>query len=486
MNKYFYLIFYFTAITTVISQNNWVVFKSAPIPSKQIDNRVSYNIVINKNEIEKRNKSLLKLPSFIDEKYLIKTNTVPANFIACIIQDKAGNIWFGTFGGGLAKFDGKTWEVFNSHNSKLPSDIVYSLAADKNNSIWIGTLDGLANFDGSQWLVYNKNNSKLPSNMIYSIAVDINNNKWIGTTKGLVKHFGNSWRNFNTANAKIPNKNISALAVDYNDDLWIGTFEGLVKYDGINWRVIKKSNSPLPYNDIYSIYVDKTNKVYIGTWGGGLAIIDGNNWRVFNLNNSKLPDNYVSSVQHDHQNRIVVGTLSGFAIQKGKSWDIKVMNNSPITNNQIYSLLKDANGNIWIGTENGLIVHNENQSFESVSESEIKIDNSFSYAIKSNSHFIQNILNGFSNYNKNVLIESIIFDRLRKSVQLEFSTLKKADFLIELENPLNKNKRILKRGIADSGKHFFEFNLEKFEKSLFLLKIAIGDFSYISKVNILE
>jgi ligand-binding sensor domain-containing protein len=48
-------------------------------------------------------------------------------------------------------------------------------------NIWGG---GLAKFDGSSWTVYNSSNSGLPSNSVYAIAIDGEGNKWIGTWGG--------------------------------------------------------------------------------------------------------------------------------------------------------------------------------------------------------------------------------------------------------------------------------------------------------------
>jgi len=44
---------------------------------------------------------------------------------------------------------------------------------------------GLASFDGTNWTVYDTSNSGLPHEHVYSIAIDGNGNKWIGTNGGL-------------------------------------------------------------------------------------------------------------------------------------------------------------------------------------------------------------------------------------------------------------------------------------------------------------
>ncbi|MEN3039728.1 MAG: hypothetical protein ABDI07_11395, partial [Candidatus Kryptonium sp.] len=76
-----------------------------------------------------------------------------------------GNKWIGT--GGLVKFDGKSWTVYNAKNSGLPDDWVTSIAIDAQGNKWIGMEEsGLVKFDGKIWTVYNTSNSDLPNNNV--------------------------------------------------------------------------------------------------------------------------------------------------------------------------------------------------------------------------------------------------------------------------------------------------------------------------------
>jgi ligand-binding sensor domain-containing protein len=74
---------------------------------------------------------------------------LPNNYVYAIAIDGEGNKWIGTYGGGLAKFDGVNWTVYNTSNSGLPSVFVRAIAIDGQGNKWIGTdLGGLAKFDG--------------------------------------------------------------------------------------------------------------------------------------------------------------------------------------------------------------------------------------------------------------------------------------------------------------------------------------------------
>jgi ligand-binding sensor domain-containing protein len=50
---------------------------------------------------------------------------------------------------GLVKFDGTRWTVYNTINSGLPSNTVYTAAAGDNGSIWVGTDKGLGIFNAA-------------------------------------------------------------------------------------------------------------------------------------------------------------------------------------------------------------------------------------------------------------------------------------------------------------------------------------------------
>jgi ligand-binding sensor domain-containing protein len=108
------------------------------------------------------------------------------NFIYSIAIDKEGILWIGTSGGGLVKFNGNDWTVYNSSNSGLLYDKVNTVAVDINGNIWAGSEKGLSKFDGTNWTTNTVKNSGLCDSNITFIAIDKNGNKWIGTNSGAV------------------------------------------------------------------------------------------------------------------------------------------------------------------------------------------------------------------------------------------------------------------------------------------------------------
>ncbi|MFC2130683.1 two-component regulator propeller domain-containing protein [Bacteroidota bacterium] len=127
------------------------------------------------------------------------------------IAEEADYIWIGTEGGGLVQMNKITNEktFYNTSNSSLPDNDVWSIAIESNGEKWMGTDGGLAKFDGKNWTIYDPSNSGLPGSDVRSIAIDDNGNKWIGTSMdGLAKFDGEIWTVYNTSNSELPSKRV--------------------------------------------------------------------------------------------------------------------------------------------------------------------------------------------------------------------------------------------------------------------------------------
>lgn len=120
-----------------------------------------------------------------------QNSLLPSNSVACVNGDKNGNIWIGTNEvkgkGGLIKIDTlNQWTVYTKTNSKLLSNTIWDIKVE-GNVIWLAnTNGGLVRFDGTNWEIYNATNSIIPDNYVSSIAIDKKGNKWIATFDGLV------------------------------------------------------------------------------------------------------------------------------------------------------------------------------------------------------------------------------------------------------------------------------------------------------------
>lgn len=214
---------------------------------------------------------------------------LPHKHVRSIAIDTDGAKWFGTDGGGLARFDGSTWTVYNPANSSLPDDEVYSIAIDTNGAKWFGTGGGgVARFDGSTWTIY-QTGSGLPQDHVFAIAIDTDGAKWFGTGGGGVARFGGStWTVYDTVNSGLPSDYVHAVALAA-DAAWFGTHDaGVARFDGSTWTVYNSGNSDLPTQGVLAIAVDLDGARWFATWDG-VARLDGSTWTIYDTGNSGLP-----------------------------------------------------------------------------------------------------------------------------------------------------------------------------------------------------
>ena len=109
--------------------------------------------------------------------------TYNPNYVFDIEVANDGTVWAGTWGGGIAHYDGKTWQNYTI-NDGAAGNIIYSVAESPDGMMWFGTNRGLSGFDGTNWHNYDVNHGLLDNN-VYDIAVTENNQIWVGTRNGV-------------------------------------------------------------------------------------------------------------------------------------------------------------------------------------------------------------------------------------------------------------------------------------------------------------
>jgi len=82
----------------------------------------------------------------------LNSESISGNITRSITEDKEGNLWIGTLGEGLNKFEIEK-EVFTNYKrdstdyKSLSDNNVSSLFTDKAGTVWIGTGNGLNKYD---------------------------------------------------------------------------------------------------------------------------------------------------------------------------------------------------------------------------------------------------------------------------------------------------------------------------------------------------
>ena len=155
------------------------------------------------------------------------------NHIRSVLEDRQGNIWIATFGGGAVKYDGKSFTRFTMKQG-LCSDYIFCMKEDKQGTLWFGADGGgVSRYDPQSdgklggFTTFNEKNG-LTTNLVRSIAEDRKGNLWFGTGDGIYRYDGKRITHF-TDKQGLSDNMVYSILEDRGENLWFGTRVGLSK-----------------------------------------------------------------------------------------------------------------------------------------------------------------------------------------------------------------------------------------------------------------
>jgi ligand-binding sensor domain-containing protein len=335
------------------------------------------------------------LPKEKEYPKLIKTIGSP-NYgnVECGMQDKAGNLWFGTTENGLYKYDGKTFNQFTV-NDGLNSNNVFSILEDKDGKIWIGTEAGLCLYDGKTFAKIqiplrknqppNKNDLYRNSHSVFSIMQAKSGKLWFATIDGVYIYDGKSLPtgqagftpfvvNEGAGGFRSSNNNVEHILEDKAGNIWFGgrNNEGVYRYDGksvINIKLKELSSIPDSIrngkNWAWPQLQDKNGNIWFSNWGGAYRY-DGKSFTSFTKSDGLSVDE-VTRIIEDNKGNLWFGGAGGISRSNGKSFT-RFTTKDGLINQGVWSILEDKSGNLWVGTrETGLYLH-DGKTFITYSE----------------------------------------------------------------------------------------------------------------------
>ncbi|HSL45026.1 MAG TPA: two-component regulator propeller domain-containing protein [Anaerolineales bacterium] len=309
------------------------------------------------------------------------SSSLSDRWITSIVEDKDGYLWIATRQGGLNRYDPRS-ETFSHylHNDadqlSLSDNHINVLYLDKNNNLWVGTINGLDLFERKtntfKHYVYNPSQQEgISGKNITAIYQDSRGRFWVGTAGGGLNLFNPSANVFssyqnNPDNSKtISNNYITAIIEDKQSTLWVGTREGLNRFEsssGSFERFMHSETDPQTIigNVVTDLYMDSTGNLWIATTTGldrlttlGRRFTHYRNDPTFS---KSLSNNHVISIYEDRGGVLWFGTWGGgvnkYDRQRGNFafYRNDPTNKNSLSENIILSIHQDTEGYVWIGT----------------------------------------------------------------------------------------------------------------------------------------
>ena len=292
------------------------------------------------------------------------------NIVYSMTEDKEGNIWFGTYGGGICKFDGIDFTTLTTADG-LINDKVWSISFSQDGDLWIGTQRGYCKYNGQEFIIY-EDNHKLKYKSILAIHEDKNKQLWLGVeTKGLLRCNLDTQINKKLTFTHIPDKNtlvgaIQSMYVDSDGNLWFNSWgHGAFKY---NYAIEKAGGKSFTNSSpnvkgakiIWTTCEDSNGDYWFGTEYSGVYQFDGINYKNFGIQDG-LNSNKVYSIYLDNENNLWFGTDRGGVCKYTNDAVINFTKESGLANDVVGAIMEDRKGNIWMGTNGGAVNFNGTQ-----------------------------------------------------------------------------------------------------------------------------
>ncbi|HTZ21888.1 MAG TPA: two-component regulator propeller domain-containing protein [Opitutaceae bacterium] len=314
---------------------------------------------------------------------------LPQSRIRGIVQTRDGYLWLGSVGG-LVRFDGANFTVFNVQTGSLKDNEIWALKEDDEGALWIGTVSGgVTRLKEGRFTTYTTADG-LPGDLVLQIDTDRDGQIWIATSRGVARFAGGAFRAFTMKDGlthdfviKVcvsPTQGVFAVAANKLHRLANDRFvvvEGVIDEtdgrvadlssgrDGSLWitferggikrlqagRLTTYTSELNAHNG--TIYEDRQGETWLGSRDGLLRLHEGQFARVLPAEtNAKLGSVYLMCL--DQEGSLWLGLeANGLARLRRTQFAAVTMENG-LLQDSIRSVLQDSRGDIWIGTTGGL------------------------------------------------------------------------------------------------------------------------------------
>jgi ligand-binding sensor domain-containing protein len=312
------------------------------------------------------------------------------NFIWDIKEDWEGNLWVATYGGGVSRFDGKTFTTFDT-SAGLPHNMVKCILIAKDQTIWFGTEGGLTHLKDGAFTTVRLSGSQL-NQEIYALLEDDVGNILVGRrkygldvlTNGAISHWPTAdgvvrilrrdahgeiivWtdvaRTYSFRKGRLEESHLFFLPLkhavndilkDRDGNTWFCTDgNGIVRHANGKYASLKSENGLPEGHDFFLRGIEDREKNLWFVGDGGLLQMKDNKSVAFGKKEGALTS-FGNTVCEDNAGNIWMAFRQGGLEKLNTDTTQRWMVVNGLLSNDVGSVYPAQKGGLWIGTTQGL------------------------------------------------------------------------------------------------------------------------------------
>ena len=294
----------------------------------------------------------LALPQLIASEYSYRIwraeDGLPRNRIQAIEQTPDGYLWIAT-SGGLARFDGVRFVVFDSSNTPaLHDESILSLLPARDGSLWAGTEGGgLVHYRNGAFTSFGAAEG-LTNGFVRALAEDDAGNLWVGTDRGFFRMVNRRFVRLDHGTPQSPFASAVQIVTDKQQRVWVGTQAGLLTVSG-DMIVPATCHGERMTAAVKGLYRSSDGTAFTIDAEGISEIRNG-----CRLRNPLARDVSITAMRETRDRSVWVGTLGEGIIRYVDGKPQKFTAPSVLPDNAVTAVFEDRGEDIWIGTQDGL------------------------------------------------------------------------------------------------------------------------------------
>ena len=277
---------------------------------------------------------------------LIEFDKFGRYFVTSIFQDSRDIFWIGLGDRGIYKMEnGVANRVVT--NTLLDSIPTSSILEDKKGNIWFGTEKGLAVYTTTNEFVQYKGSQELANSNINRIIQDREDNIWFATDRNGIGKMTNGKFKLSRLNVTV-----NCLAEAADGRVWAGTDSGVYCYkdDELEENTLTRYTKGLR---IRHVEVTSDNKLLVSCYTKpGQLLYDGKTIKAWSTDDGLVGDKVrvaIETVPREYY----IGTTTGLSIIHPDGTISNFRQAEGLETEYVMAIYKDTHGVVWIGTDGG-------------------------------------------------------------------------------------------------------------------------------------